>query len=160
MDGKLTINVKAAGTRVALNLDDKVRGTMDWSAAQQISRELRALAAAAVGMVFYKFTVDGRPVYVDFEPGLALALANALYRCSLQAEEQAKAERIALDTAILYRAGAPLGLSNDPAILDEAKKEAAWNSELRRAMPGGVKSAEAFGVPAVRRGPPPGTTQH
>jgi hypothetical protein len=158
MDGKILINVRAVGPRVALNLDGKVAGTMDWSAAQAISRELRALAGAAVGMVFYKFHVEGRPVYIDFEPGLARALADALYQCSLIAEEHAKAERIALDTAILYRSGAPFGLSNHPAIVDEAKKEAAWNTELRRAMPGGVKSAEAFGTPAVILGSAP--TKH
>jgi hypothetical protein len=156
MDDHSTINVAAVeGGRVGLRLSDKARGLMDWSTAQAIARELRALAGAAIGMVFYKFNLDGSPVYIDFDTGTAQALADALYKVSLVAEEEAKAERIALDTAILYRAGAPIGLSNHPAIIDEAKKEAAWNTELRRCMPGGVKSEEAFGTPSVILGTPP-----
>lgn len=149
MDGKIVINVKVVGARVALQLHDKAAGTMDWSVAQVAARELRALAGAAVGMVFYKFLLDGRPVYIDFERGLARQVGDALYRCSLLAEEHAKAEQIAFDTAVLYRAGAPLGLSDHPAIIEEARKVAAWNSDLRRFMPGGVKSEEAFGVPSI-----------
>ena len=154
MDGKILIRVRAIDAQVALQLDDKAAGLLAWEAAQVAARELRALAGAAVGMVFYKFMLDGRPVYVDLEPALALRVSEALHSCGLLAEEWAKAKRIVLDTAILYRAGAPFGLSNHPAIIDEAKKEAAWNSGIRRCMPGGVKSAEAFGVPAVLRGPP------
>jgi hypothetical protein len=152
MDEKSSINVAAVGARVGLRLGDKARGTMDWQTAQTMARELRALSGAAVGTVFYKFHLDGSPVYLDFQPQLARMLADALYRMSLLAEEHAKAEAIALDTAILYRSGAPFGLSNHPAIVDEAKKEAAWNTELRRCMPGGVKSEEAFGTPDVIRG--------
>jgi len=158
MNGQLIINIKVVGERVALNLDGRINGSMDWSAAQAISRELKALAGAAIGMVCYKFSVDGRPAYIDFEPALALNLANGLYQASLKAEEHAKAEAIARDTAILYRAGAPFGLSDHPGIIELAKKEAAWNTDFRRAMPGGVKSAEAFGVPALRRGAPKVTT--
>ena len=155
METKPPITVGIVGSRVGVILSDKARGTMDWSVAQQISRELRALAGAAVGMVFYKFLLDGSPVYIDFDPATARALADALYQMSLKVEEHAKAEQIAHDTAILYRSGAPFGLSNHPAIKEEAAKEAAWNTQLRRAMPGGVKSQEAFGMPAVIRGPAP-----
>src|SRR5687767_4713848 len=122
MDQKPAITVGAVGARVGVRFSDKARGTMDWAAAQQIARELRALAGAAIGMVTYRFVIEGSPVYIDFDPATARALADALYQKSLQAEEIAKAEAIALDTAILYRSGAPLGLSNHPAIIDEAKK--------------------------------------
>lgn len=149
MSDPLLINVQAVGARVGLRLHDRASGTMEWKEAQNIARELRALAGAAVGMVFYKFRLDASPVYVDFEPALARELADALYTCSLLAEEQAKASQIAHDTAILYRSGAPFGLSDHPVIIDEAKKQAAWDTELRRAMPGGIKSAEALGLPTV-----------
>lgn len=59
------------------------------------------------------------------------------------------AEQIALDSALLLRAGVPLGLTNNPKILDMARVEAVSNRDLRRAMPGGVKSAEQVGAPSV-----------
>jgi hypothetical protein len=127
----------------------------DAAGADALAREL-ALQATLIG--------DGAPVtvrigrdFVMLEKRAATAIARALIKGKLRLDELNEAERIARDTAILYRSGAPLGLSNDPAIIDQAKKEAAWDSHLRRCMPGGVKSAEAFGVPAVRRGPPPTT---
>lgn len=76
-------------------------------------------------------------------------LANALKAKARQAEEQICAERIAFDSAILMRAGVPFTLSNRSDILAEAKKEATWNRQLRRYMPGSVKSAEVFGLPTI-----------
>lgn len=76
-------------------------------------------------------------------------LARALTAKARQVEELQKAEAIAFDQAILMRAGVPFGLTNHRAILREAAKEAAWNTKLRRYMPGGVKSQEMFGTPAI-----------
>lgn len=59
------------------------------------------------------------------------------------------AEQIAVDSAILIRAGVPLGLSNNPKILDMAKTEAESNRDLRRYMPG-IKSEVQFGTPAIK----------
>ena len=62
----------------------------------------------------------------------ALELAKELGHVAHLAEEEAKAEQIIQDQAILHRAGVPVGLvtRKDMALL--AAKEAAWNSRLRR----------------------------
>ena len=79
----------------------------------------------------------------------AEALGRALIIQAHKAEEQAKAESIIYDHAILTRAGFPIGLTSRPDMQDEVRKEAAWNSDLRRYMPGGVKSHEVFGTPSI-----------
>jgi len=65
------------------------------------------------------------------------------------AEEHASAEQIIADQSLLIRAGAPFGLTNHPLILSEATKEAAWNRDLRRHLPGGIKSTEILGLPRI-----------
>lgn len=76
-------------------------------------------------------------------------LANAIKSKARQAEEHANAAKIVNDSAVLIRAGFPFTLSSRPDILREAGKEAVWNRDLRRYMPGAVKSKEVFGVPSV-----------
>ncbi len=55
------------------------------------------------------------------------------------------------DQALLMRAGAPLGLTDDPRKLKEAFKEAQWNTTLRKAMPNatGIESCEKMGTPRI-----------
>lgn len=65
------------------------------------------------------------------------------------AEEWDKAEQLIQDAAILQRAGANIGLTSNPVILAEAGKEAAHNRDLRRYMPGGIKSQAQFGRPTL-----------
>ena len=86
----------------------------------------------------------------------ALELANAIYRQAKLAEELANAEEIVMDQAILMRAGAPFGLSGNADIMEEAGKEAAWNSDLRRYMPGGIRSRSVVGTPTIIGHPPKG----
>lgn len=62
----------------------------------------------------------------------ALELSRAIYTQAKKAEELANAEQIIADNAILMRSGFPLDLTARPDMLSEAKKEAAWNSPLRR----------------------------
>lgn len=93
---------------------------------------------------------------LDLPWDAAQALANALRVKALSAEEEAKALAIAFDQAILMRAGVPFGLSSRSDIVNEARKEAAWNSDLRRYMPGGIKAKAIFGQPSVIRLQPPG----
>lgn len=76
-------------------------------------------------------------------------LCDAIRSKARLAEEEEKGESIAYDSAILMRAGVPFSFSNRADIIKEAMKEAAWNTNLRRYMPGGVRSKEAFGVPSV-----------
>lgn len=85
------------------------------------------------------------------------AVAKALIGKARQAEEHAKAEQIAYDSAILLRSGAPFALSSRPDIVTEAKKEAAWNSDLRRYIRNrGIQSQERFGSPTLIQYPPKG----
>lgn len=90
----------------------------------------------------------GRTVF-DMPWDAALALARAIYAKAKEAEEFAHAEAIVLDQAILTRLGVPIGLSDNRDIQQAAGREAAWNSKLRRYLPGGVRSQEIFGTPTI-----------
>lgn len=90
--------------------------------------------------------VDGRLV-LDCPYDVALQIAKQLFLAAKQAEEIANHENIILDSAILMRSGAPFTLTNNPAMLDEAATEAAWNSTLRRNM--GNDFRGKFGTPTV-----------
>jgi hypothetical protein len=65
------------------------------------------------------------------------------------------ADRLTFDSAILHRSGARFGLTDNPLIKAEAKKEAVHNRDLRRFMPDGIKSAEVIGAPTVYLGSRP-----
>lgn len=84
----------------------------------------------------------------------AKELARALIIQSARAETEAKALQVAADHAILLRTGAPFGLTNRPDIRDEAAKIALYDKDLRRFIPGGVKSKEHVAVPSVILGAP------
>ncbi len=97
-------------------------------------------------------------VLTEISPGLmppeaARMLGRALLAAAAKAEEYAKANSVILDSAILLRSGAPFGITSNPRILDEARKEAQSNRMLRRYMPGGIKSKEQFGSPTVTNVP-------
>lgn len=81
----------------------------------------------------------------------AFEIARGLYIKAQEAEEFACANRIIADGALLTRLGVPVGLTNNPKMKDEIGKEAAWNTELRRALPGGVKARAVVGTPSVVR---------
>jgi len=97
--------------------------------------------------------VEGRAV-LDISWEAADQLARAIRAKARDAEEVAKADPIARDAAILLRAGVPVGLTSHPKIREEAGKRAAWDSDLRRYMPGGIRSTEMLGRPAVLLRPP------
>ena len=84
---------------------------------------------------------------LDMPWDAALSLAKAITRQARLAEEQAKAPAIALDQALLMRSGAPFGLTNNPDIIAEAKKEAVGNTKLRRYLTG--NRAKGIGGPTV-----------
>lgn len=104
--------------------------------------------------VLVQFDDGAKSFVLQLEGKVAVEIGAMLRAEGLLADEWAQAERVANDSAILLRAGSNFGLSNDPRILEEAKKLAAWDSDLRRFMPGGVKSSEAFGTPSVMVQPP------
>ena len=66
-------------------------------------------------------------------------------------EELEAFEGVVFDQAILQRTGMPFGLTSNPKLQAEAGKEAAWNSELRRYIPGGRLRQRQVGTPGVRR---------
>jgi len=84
----------------------------------------------------------------------AIQVAKAIMSQAKKAEEYAKANQIIFDHALLTRVGFPVGLSNNPKIITEVKKEAVSNRDLRRYLPGGVKSGEVFGTPTITQGLP------
>ncbi len=88
----------------------------------------------------------------------ALELADALRRVGRMAEQWSNAEAVARDEAILLRSGVPVSLTSNPVMRAEAEKLAVSDRELRRAMPGGVKSEEHVGAPVIVRGTPDGTS--
>lgn len=113
-----------------------------------------------------KLGVDGDRVILEFE-GKVLRLpweaadeiAKALIVKARVVEEQIKALGIAKDDAILLRLGAPLGLSNNPDIRAEAEQLAQQDPQLRRYLPGGVRSKEHFGTPTLIRHAPRGGSE-
>lgn len=77
-------------------------------------------------------------------------------------EEQAEAARIASDQALLFASGSPQLLSHDRRIFDEAKKEAQFGHEIRKA---GLVGASALNNKPLVPLPTamqfaPGTPQH
>jgi len=82
----------------------------------------------------------------------ALRLGQAITTQARRIQETADPltrKRVVADQALLNRIGMPIGLINDPALKREAMHEAAWNSDLRRYLPGGIRTQEAVGTPAI-----------
>lgn len=105
--------------------------------------------------------IDGPAVVILDEHGRAVftlpwnaadELAKGLTIAARKAETNAKANQIVFDQAFMMRAGAPFGLSADPKIIDEAKKEAAHNSEIRKMLPATPDERGELGVPALVKG--------
>jgi hypothetical protein len=96
--------------------------------------------------------VDGKE-YLELPWDAAMKVGRAMVSCAKEAEELAKALKIAHDQAFIIRAGLPFGLTNHPAIHKEAGKLAAHDRDLRK-MPGGIKSTESVGKPRLIKMPP------
>lgn len=95
--------------------------------------------------------VDGRCV-ADLDWRAADTLIAALRQKKLLAEEYAKRDQIARDSAILLRAGARMVLSARPDVKTEAATIAAHDRDLRRYMPT-IRSQESFGHPVFELQP-------
>lgn len=91
--------------------------------------------------------LDGK--LVDLPWDAALELARGILAKARLAESHARADGIIYDSAILLRAGSPFGLAPTRRHLNAAIAEAVSHRDLRRWMPGGVRSQEAVGAPAV-----------
>lgn len=105
-----------------------------------------------------KLIIDGKLV-ADLPPEAAIALGRALITKGRLAEEIVQRERVIKDQALLFRAGVGIPLIVNPALREEAGRVAAWDSELRRALPNRTdavnKTAGQVYMPAVWQDPPP-----
>jgi len=96
---------------------------------------------------------NGRRV-CDMPPEIAQQVSRLLYQKAMVADEYRDANRIVMDQAIMQRAGMPFGLSNNRKIVDEARKEAQWNTKLRKSMPmKGIEAHSIVGTPTLVRTP-------
>jgi len=93
-------------------------------------------------------------VVLDVPWNMALSIGRSLIKQAKIVEEHENANQIIKDQALLQRVGFPIGLTNNPAIQKESMKEAVNSRELRRALPGGIKSQSAVGTPTVIKKPP------
>ena len=66
----------------------------------------------------------------------ALGVGRACYQCAKMAEEHAKHNDVIADQALAFRLGLPVGLSNNRKIIEEAKKDALFDRDLRRYIRG------------------------
>ena len=102
--------------------------------------------------------VEDGQLLIDMPHDAALALAQAIVAQARLIDEERHADKIAYDQGILLRLGIKLGLTNNPDIQHEAARVAAW--DLRRYLPGGIRSQEHVGTPALIKHPPKGVTPH
>lgn len=93
--------------------------------------------------------LDGKPTEMTPEAALAISRALAAKARIVMERRPANAMRTIKDEALLLRAGVPFSLSANPKIRAEAEKEAATDRDLRRYLPGGIKSEEHVPAPTV-----------
>ena len=107
--------------------------------------------------------MDGKRVVLQSSKGITMkvpwqvveTLCKAMIAKSKQIEEMANLDRLLADQAMMFRSGAPFGLSNRRDILKEAAHIAQHDDKLRKYMPGGVKSTALVGTPTVIKHDPP-----
>lgn len=95
-----------------------------------------------------KVISNGR-LLLDIPYEAALEIGRALIGKGKEAEELANPHKIIMDQALLIRSGFPLGLTNNRDVMKESIKEAVNNRDLRRYLPGGVKSQAVVGTPSL-----------
>lgn len=78
----------------------------------------------------------------------AAGFARAVTGAARLAEEFAKHDQVIGDQALAFRAGLPWGLTDNKAIIEEAKKECLHNRDLRRFIKG-TPTRIKIGTPGV-----------
>jgi len=139
------LDFKKQGEHVLVALDGELMFDLHWQAAVEKGEQL--LADARNPDLERVVTNTGR-VLMDLEKSAARDLGTALIAAGRLIEEITKAEAVALDSAILVRAGCPFTLAMHPKIVEMANLEASHNRALRRAMPS-IQSQSAVGVPGL-----------
>lgn len=134
------------GVNVLVRFDHGLGHMLYWKAALEMVTWLKARTEDPVIVRFGA---------IEYKVPLAVAghLASGIYAKAKLAEEWAEKERIADDGAFLCRIGFPIGLSDNPKIKQEIGKRAAWDSTLRRQLPGEVKSQFVVGTPTIWQPP-------
>lgn len=158
------VRLQQNGEKVLLVVDGQRRADLHWDQAIEIGRGLIAQGNAflqdvdlgVISDVGYSIRRDNMTVILAVERQCvlhlewqsAVGIGHGLMAQGHKAEEIAKHEQIIADEAFVLRSGLGniVGLTNHPYLQKEAAKEAAWNSELRRWLPGGVKSEIQIGV--------------
>jgi len=161
---RVRFDVRRVDDRVALLVDGEPVVGGAWRPMEHLARHLFRSGATIstsspvcgpVGGRRYQVERDGLTVGLIVEgrlvfrvpPEVADAVGRGLLEAVRYAEAHEKREQVARDQAILTRAGATVGLSSDPAVLDEAAKRAAWDRECRQ-MPS-IEPRSAVGTPTI-----------
>ena len=132
------------GERVIVRVDGGLGHLLHWQAADELVKALRSSKDNPTRIRF------GATAY-DIPLSMCRPFARKLKRKVALAEHWAERERIADDGALLCRVGYPVGITDNPAIQNEIRKRAAWDKDLRRYLPGGVKSEEVIGCATIWR---------
>lgn len=162
-----TFDVRVEGERVALTVNGRWLMSFGWrignDICQALDQRLRGDGASETGAVAIgggntvSFITAGDVVLWLNDGAMAFSAVKddmreiwrAVTAGCRKAEEFAKAELVIADNAILFRSGAPFGLSDHPKILEETVKAAQHDRDLRRFMPGGIRSTELHGTPTL-----------
>jgi hypothetical protein len=179
-----TLSIRQLGLEVVLLHEGRPLLRLPWRAADEFADALRDASRAAsvwantgvalfaertvrLGAGALELTVRQKEAGVlvvgtavmDVTAELARDISHALRSVARKCEEVEKAENIIADGALLFRSGAPFGFSDHPKIQEEIVKTARDDRDLRRFMPGGIKSTEVLGTPTLTQGPAPATLE-
>jgi hypothetical protein len=100
------------------------------------------------------YVIEDGEVCLDIPWQMALDISKNMYKHAKLAEEDDKALSIIQDNALLLRAGFPVGLTDRPDMQKETLHVAKNDRDLRRRLPGGIKSQTIVGTPTVIKHPP------
>ena len=95
--------------------------------------------------------IDGRATAMPWDQALELAKGITIQAHKAEAQHPKVIEQTISDGAVLFRSGAPFGITNNPDVQKEIVKEALTNRELRRSNLQGVKSEAVLGTPTLRQ---------
>lgn len=154
------------GRVVIFNPEARLALSFSWRAAVEIAHAImykvrgleepdsRKVAAARVrrddDLIVLEQAFTGR-LFAVWPLKVAYRIAEIVMGKARELETKERAEAIAYDQAILFRRGLAFGVTSDPVLQDEAGKLAAWDTSLRRYLPGGIRGREQFGAPRLVR---------
>ncbi len=93
--------------------------------------------------------IDGKTV-LDLHWKHYNDVIRVIKQAAAQAEEYENANQVIDHQAVMMRAGMPLGLSDNPAILKAARQKALYDKQLRAYIPS-VKHLPVVGTPRLKQ---------